>query len=431
MLPEFVVINPDKISQIIQIQQVKKTWLAAEVGVDRNTLRRWLKGEIRKIRWSHGQKLAKLLEHPLEEIINKPKNNEVLTSRDAREDCARDMLDGGVRQALINTGKFGLADNVLQCALKITEDKVKQAALFRDLAVTNLYKLDLADAEKFARQSMNLAANGVSDHLFQESKSILGRVMIQQNIPLGIQMMEEVAEVAVDWQKTLIQSSKVKLVNSLGPAVLANLGAAYSVRGDLERSKASLNHSLDWMAKVEGVKNTPTRLAITHLLCLETALLEGDSFQARVHLQAAIEQEEKVTSKLIQTLINFKSLRLDLMLGQFDQVMASLDLVDEKNMALEVKLELLLVRCLALIHQNKTETAKEMFHQHRRDFLTSHLVYWKPIHCYLARASAGHKDAELECRRFFKNVGATDWLALADSLGGFALLAARLFNLPK
>ena len=68
--PDTVVLNRDCINQTIASRGLKKTWLAAKIGIDRNTLHRWLNGTVKRARRTNVDKLAQALALPPEDLVH-------------------------------------------------------------------------------------------------------------------------------------------------------------------------------------------------------------------------------------------------------------------------------------------------------------------------------------------------------------------------
>ena len=54
-------LNCDEVKRQIGNQDLKRWWVAEQAGVHKSTLRRWLSGEIHKVRWIHITDLARVL----------------------------------------------------------------------------------------------------------------------------------------------------------------------------------------------------------------------------------------------------------------------------------------------------------------------------------------------------------------------------------
>ena len=61
---DWVQLDTDKIKEIIQRDGLKRWWVAEFAGVHKTTLRRWLSGKIKRVRDSHAEGLARVLETP-------------------------------------------------------------------------------------------------------------------------------------------------------------------------------------------------------------------------------------------------------------------------------------------------------------------------------------------------------------------------------
>ena len=72
--PTYVVINKEIIRAAIRQQDLKAYWVAEMAGIHKTTLRRWLSGQISKVREDHARNIARVLTLPLDQIsdLKKP-----------------------------------------------------------------------------------------------------------------------------------------------------------------------------------------------------------------------------------------------------------------------------------------------------------------------------------------------------------------------
>jgi len=62
-------LRSNAVRQLIQTQQLKRWWLAEEVGVHKTTLKRWLSGKIAEVKRNHVMDLARVLQTPWTEVV--------------------------------------------------------------------------------------------------------------------------------------------------------------------------------------------------------------------------------------------------------------------------------------------------------------------------------------------------------------------------
>lgn len=67
----FYKLQTDEVRRQIQLQALKRWWVAEQIGVHKTTLRRWMSGKIEKVRASHVAGLARTLTLPAE-VIARP-----------------------------------------------------------------------------------------------------------------------------------------------------------------------------------------------------------------------------------------------------------------------------------------------------------------------------------------------------------------------
>jgi len=64
----YVVINIELIKNAIDTQELKCYWVAEMAGIHKTTLRRWLSGQISRVREEHAINIARVLTLPLEQV---------------------------------------------------------------------------------------------------------------------------------------------------------------------------------------------------------------------------------------------------------------------------------------------------------------------------------------------------------------------------
>lgn len=71
----YVVINKDIIRNAILHQDLKSYWVAEMAGIHKTTLRRWLSGQITRVREEHARNIARVLALPIDQITKIDKVN--------------------------------------------------------------------------------------------------------------------------------------------------------------------------------------------------------------------------------------------------------------------------------------------------------------------------------------------------------------------
>ena len=71
----YVTINKKKIIEAMEAQSLKYYWVAEMAGIHKTTLRRWLSGQISRVRPEHVRNIAQVLTLPIEQVIVAKKVN--------------------------------------------------------------------------------------------------------------------------------------------------------------------------------------------------------------------------------------------------------------------------------------------------------------------------------------------------------------------
>lgn len=67
-------LNRDQLRHRLATQRLKRWWVAEFAGIHKTTLRRWLSGDIRRVRADHLTRVASLLEIAPEALVQGPMN---------------------------------------------------------------------------------------------------------------------------------------------------------------------------------------------------------------------------------------------------------------------------------------------------------------------------------------------------------------------
>ena len=80
-----VVLNIHSIKNKIIEKELKQWWIAEQINVDVKTVRRWLHGKVKSVKFENAEALSKILECPFEEIVLENESDLLATPEDQKK----------------------------------------------------------------------------------------------------------------------------------------------------------------------------------------------------------------------------------------------------------------------------------------------------------------------------------------------------------
>lgn len=163
-LNETHIINADRVAAKIKRLGLKRQYLAEAIGVDRNTIRRWLNGKVKRVRQENLLALAKCLDTSLEELTVAD-ITETLATTEEQIQAAHLMEERDLSSILLSQGEWDLLESVLRATAHPQLPPHLLAKIFNDLSVTCLKSHKIRHAQTYAERALTIAKrDNLTDH---------------------------------------------------------------------------------------------------------------------------------------------------------------------------------------------------------------------------------------------------------------------------
>lgn len=101
----------------IAARELKQTWLAAQVGVDKKTVGRWLNGQVKRLARGHAARLATVLGCAVSDLTV-PDEADVLATKEEQRVAARLIQERDLLARLSPTDDWRLAETIIRATLQ-------------------------------------------------------------------------------------------------------------------------------------------------------------------------------------------------------------------------------------------------------------------------------------------------------------------------
>lgn len=275
--PNTAILNLPFAEERIRELGLKRQAISRRIGVHRNTVRRWLNGEIKWVYIGNLIELAKVLNCQLDDLIL---NNEaeLLASRLEQKEAAHIVLQEDLPSILKTEDKYQLLEAILKMALQPNLDQKTLCQFLIHLADTALMLGKIQESQGYLEKARNLVQNlmtggePVEDFDIQVSK-VNAKLLIyldqlaaaKQFLHLGLRLKDNAANKA---------------------ECMFLLGLAFFHEGEIHNASGFLKQTLEQLKPLEfrGIDNLRCR---TWLLLAQIYILKSESEKAEIAHKSA------------------------------------------------------------------------------------------------------------------------------------------------
>ncbi len=257
---------------------LKRWWVAEEIGVDRKTVSRWLTGQTKKIRKDNLAKLATILECPESSLILLNTLDCFATANEQKE-AAKLIEQEDLLKIITPTGKWDLFEGLIKASMEPNLPKSLLAQLYNYLCIAAWRKSDLRKAEGYLQKALDLTKD--TNHKSILLNTHLNKANIHSfkgEIELAIKEYEYCIENAIYFEDKA----------AIAPAQ-SNLACTYHEYGDLQKSLSLQKEA------IQNFEGRPLNLSIAYIGLADVLLELGDlkSAQDAVNQSLKYCQESK------------------------------------------------------------------------------------------------------------------------------------------
>jgi transcriptional regulator with XRE-family HTH domain len=186
-------IDPGLVTDRIEQLQLRRWWVAEQLGISRRTLQRWLNGSTVSVSDEAIRQLAALLDCAPSEITK----GVGLASREDQIEAARALISSDLLFAVIPQHKFDLYVKLAKGMLVAGLDTSELGSLYMNLSLAFFRQGQLDEAAKYAEQVQEFAAELDDLQLLLRAKMQLSyRAFLKGDAIKGLQMEYENLELA-------------------------------------------------------------------------------------------------------------------------------------------------------------------------------------------------------------------------------------------
>ncbi len=248
-----------------EARQMRRWWVAEQLGISRRTLLRWLNGVTAEISSVAAEKLAEILSCSVQEIIHST-DSDIATSEEQSE-AARALVASDLLASMAPGHQYALYTKLAKGMLVPGLGKQELGALYMNLSLAHFRQSQLDDAGHYANKTKQLALE-LGDR----------QLLLRANMQLSYQAyLKGDAAQCLKLELDNLELAKVLGDKKLIAANLSNIGDQHLNFGDHERSLLFQLESISLYESLyqEGA-DTESNLTFCHLglvsLYLEQAL---------------------------------------------------------------------------------------------------------------------------------------------------------------
>lgn len=239
-----VVLNIHFIRNRIAELSLKQWWLAEQIGVDQKTVRRWLQGKVRQVKYENASALADKLECKLDEIILSS-SEELLATPEDQKRAAELISSSQLMEKLGPIHEWNVLEALLKATIIPNLPAFVLGELYNNLSVACWRQNKIDHASVYADKAFDLGQR------VRDKAIIANATLNQANICSWRGQTSE----SIKKYEICLQLEKYLPHKILG-SVYSNLGAVLWEIGDL---KNGLNHQLKAKKIFESCGNEMNR----------------------------------------------------------------------------------------------------------------------------------------------------------------------------
>ncbi len=236
----------------IDAHQLRRWWVAEQLGISRRTLQRWLNGSTANISNPAIKQLADILGCHTREIVAKEVSSSLATHQEQVE-AAKALGNSDLLSTMTPGHQFALYTKLARGMLVTGLGKQELGALYMNLSLSQFRQGQLAEAGQYAAEAKAIALEVSDQHL-----------LLRANMQLSYQAyLRGDARQCLKLDDENLNLAKLLEDKKLIAANLSNLGDQYLNFGDFSKS---LSYQLEAIAQYEEIGcGVESNLAFCHL----------------------------------------------------------------------------------------------------------------------------------------------------------------------
>lgn len=273
--PKEVVLNIHYVRNRIAELDLKQWWLAEEIGVDQKTIRRWLQGKVKQVKYENAKTLAEKLACPLDDIVL-TSDEELLATPEDQKRAAEMISSSQLMEKLGPIQEWDVLEALLKATIIPNLPAFVLGELYNKLSVACWRQSKLDQASIYADKAHEIGRR-------LDDKTVTANATLSQaNI---LSWRGETKDSIAKYEECL-KLKKYIPEKTLG-SVCSNLGALYWETGDLEKGLQVQLEALEIFKDHGNDMNRSICQAQLSFIYLETKDLELAKNAAELSLKLA------------------------------------------------------------------------------------------------------------------------------------------------
>ena len=220
---DFAQIDIAALDNRIRELQLKRWWIAEQIGVDRKTITRWLTGHTRRIHRDNLDRLAAILECMPDDLV--APSDDVASPSDQHH-AAQLIEQENLLEILTPGGKWPLLEELIKATMRPDLPKPLLGQLYNYLSIAAWRRSQLDKAESYCMRAKTIGEE-------TGFKAVQARARLNEATILSFRGQVEASLAAY---KDCVEQKEYAEDEMVYASALSNLGSVYHEYGDLQAS---------------------------------------------------------------------------------------------------------------------------------------------------------------------------------------------------
>lgn len=292
---EHYCLNLSFLDNRIKELELKKWWLAEEIGVDRKTVGRWLTGQTKKIKKDNLDRLAEVLECDAEYLIQ-DEGTLIATSNEQKE-AAKLIEKENLLELITPSGKWDLFEGIIKASMEPNLPLPLLGQLYNFLCISAWRKSELDKANKYLDKAKEISIK--CNHQNLRARTKLNEATLAS--------FSGDIDSAIAGYLYCIENKKY--LDDLGvyASALSNIACVFHEKGDFKKSVEYQLMAIDEFKRLE--KDLNLSIAYVGLCDVQIEMGRLDEAQESIDLSSKYVERSNMErgrgdAKLFEALIN-------------------------------------------------------------------------------------------------------------------------------
>lgn len=355
-----MLLNSEFLSRRIQELGFKQWWLAEQIGVDRKTVSRWLKGQVKSVQLENLLAMAKVLGCEIDDLVVE-NSTELMSTPEDQKAAAALLVTSSLLDKLGPIGEWNVIESLLKATLVANLPLHLLGDLYAHLTIASWRQGKIEQAELYNQKLFEIATRSQSENL--RARALLNQANFHSwrgETRLAIDVYERILELGEALQPRGVASAysnlgavyiesgeylkgeekqllAIAIFDEYGKAMNLSIAHCHLAMSQLSRGDLSTAANSNRRARAEAERDGYRRgLEMAKLIEAELAARIGDRTIAEGYLTSALQGFAQLG--IHEALTQVYAARVYRLLGRHDEAMRSIEI--GKPLAKDFPLEL-------------------------------------------------------------------------------------------